>query len=74
MSIPSHYRMPVTNHNRRKKLKERLKRMIDTSDASGGQKVFLKANLMSLMQEYAELWECRTPLSKMEKVYAQKTS
>ncbi|QHJ79404.1 MAG: hypothetical protein [Caudoviricetes sp.] len=67
MSIPSHYRLPITNHNRRKTLKARLRRLIDSSDASNGQKVFLKSCLVSLVQEYAELWECRTPLSKMDK-------
>ncbi|MEE8729775.1 MAG: hypothetical protein SOI28_05620 [Rahnella inusitata] len=59
MSVEFQYRNPTGNKNRRKKLKDRLKRMIDNSDASGGYKVFLKQNLVSIMQEYAELWECR---------------
>ncbi|ENQ9598406.1 hypothetical protein ACS6OG_02295 [Enterobacter hormaechei subsp. hoffmannii] len=59
MSIPSHYRQKNVNKNRRSKLKERLKNLIDKSDASNGNKVFLKQNIASLMQEYAELWECR---------------
>ena len=59
MSIPAHYREADINKNRRKKLKERLNRLIDNSDASGSQKVFLKQNISSLIQEYAELWECR---------------
>jgi len=60
MTIPAHYKNQATNKNRRKEMKERMKRMIDNSDASGGYKVFLKQNLISIMQEYAELWECRT--------------
>lgn len=66
ISPNSHYRDPNTNRNRRRKLKDRLKNLIDKSDMTGGQKCFLKESLMPLMQEYAELWECRTPLSQME--------
>lgn len=59
MTIESHYKDATTNKNRRKKLKERFKRFIDNSEMAGNQKVFLKQNLMEMMQEYAELWECR---------------
>lgn len=66
MSIPSHYRQDGVNKNRRKKLKERLKRLIDNSDASSSNKSFLKQNISTLMQEYAELWECRNGREEMQ--------
>ncbi|CFR14706.1 Uncharacterised protein [Yersinia frederiksenii] len=59
MAIPSHYRNTKTNKNRRDTLKERFKRIINNADMPGNQKVFLTQNLMVIMQEYAELWECR---------------
>ncbi|MBN5183231.1 hypothetical protein JY469_21630 [Serratia marcescens] len=59
MAIPRHYRHPDINRNRRSKLKERMKRLIDNTDLQGGQKVFIKQGLAAILQEYAELWECR---------------
>lgn len=59
MSIPNNYRRQPTNKNRRQTLKDRLKRLIDNSSVSGSEKVFLKQNLLSILQEYAEVWECR---------------
>ncbi|HGM4941607.1 TPA: hypothetical protein ACKPW5_001028 [Serratia marcescens] len=59
MGVEWQYRNPVSNKNRRKKLKDRMKRLIDNADLQGGKKVFLKQGLAEIMQEYAELWECR---------------
>ncbi|EKN6013188.1 hypothetical protein DVQ57_00795 [Yersinia enterocolitica] len=59
MAIPYHYRNAKINKNRRSTLKERFKRIINNADMPGNQKVFLTQNLMGIMQEYAELWECR---------------
>ncbi|WP_261153869.1 hypothetical protein [Serratia ficaria] len=59
MAIPRHYRHPDINRNRRSTLKERMKRLIDNTDLQGGQKAFLKQGLAAILQEYAELWECR---------------
>ncbi|MBH3138789.1 hypothetical protein I5M99_18450 [Serratia marcescens] len=59
MGVEWQYRNPVSNKNRRKKLKDRMKRLIDNTELQGGKKVFLKQGLAEIMQEYAELWECR---------------
>lgn len=59
MSISQHYKYDPTNKNRRKKLKERAKKLVDKMDMPNNQKVFLKQSLMSILQEYAELWESR---------------
>lgn len=62
MAIPRHYMQKNINKNRRKKLKERMKRVIDNSSIAGSEKVFIKQALSSILQEYAELWECRNTL------------
>lgn len=67
MGISKHYKYDPTNKNRRKKLKERAKRLIDNTDMPGNQKVFLKLSLISLLQEYAELWECRPTKNNTKK-------
>lgn len=60
MAIPNHYRQSGTNQNRRRTMKDRMKRVIDNSSMPGNEKVFVKQQVMSIMQEYAELWECRS--------------
>lgn len=60
MAIPNNYRQSGTNQNRRRTLKDRMKRVIDNSDIPGSEKLFIKQQIMSIMQEYAELWECRS--------------
>lgn len=60
MAIPNNYRQSGTNQNRRRTLKDRMKRVIDNSTMPGSEKVFVKQQIMSIMQEYAELWECRS--------------
>ncbi len=70
-SIPQHYRRgDATNRNRRRKLQDRLKRLIDNSSLPGHEKVFLRQNIKALMQEYAELWEHRLPKTE-ENGYAR---
>lgn len=59
MSVQYQYHDPVTNRNRRKKLKERMRRLVDKADMPNNQKVFLKLSLSSIIEEYANLWEVR---------------
>ncbi len=49
----------TTNKNRRKKLKDRMKRIIDNSSIPESEKVFINAQLRTILQEYAELYEVR---------------
>lgn len=49
------------NKNRRREMKDRVKRYIDNSSMPGSEKVFVKQVILSIMQEYAELWEHRLP-------------
>ncbi|UYL84959.1 hypothetical protein pEaSNUABM56_00257 [Erwinia phage pEa_SNUABM_56] len=42
-------------------MKDRVKRYIDNSSMPGSEKVFVKQAILSIMQEYAELWEHRLP-------------
>lgn len=58
---PWYKRGDNTNKNRRKEMKDRVKRYIDNSSMRGDEKVFVKQVILSIMQEYAELWEHRLP-------------
>lgn len=61
-SIPNWYkRGDNTNKNRRQTMKDRAKRIIDNSSMPGNEKLFVKQAILSIMQEYAELWEHRLP-------------
>lgn len=44
-----------TIKNRKKKLFERMNRLIDNSSLSGSEKVFLKGNLKSIAQELIDI-------------------
>ncbi|MDF7627675.1 hypothetical protein PUG46_19355 [Erwiniaceae bacterium L1_55_4] len=59
MGIPNYYKRQPTNKNRRQTLKDRLNRLIDNSSVPSSEKVFLKQNILPILQEYAELWACR---------------
>jgi len=59
MGIPRHYKFDPTNRNRRRHLKDVIKREINNSSLIGDKKNFLRGYILSVMQEYAELWEAR---------------
>ena len=57
--VPPYRRQQNTNKNRRHKLKERMARLIDNSSLRNDEKAFLKPLLVSILREYAELYEYR---------------
>ncbi|MBN3186094.1 hypothetical protein GT391_02005 [Pectobacterium brasiliense] len=57
--VETQYRSKEGNKNRRSTLIERFKRTIDKSDLPGNQKVFLKQNLLNILHEHSNLYECR---------------
>lgn len=59
MGVPAYRCVPNTNRNRRKLLKERMLRYINNSSLPPSEKNFIKPLLLSILQEYAELYEVR---------------
>lgn len=57
--VEPQYRSENGNKNRRSTLVERFKRIIDKSSLHGNEKVFLKQNLLNILHEHSNLYECR---------------